>query len=93
MAVILGIDPGSRKTGYGLVEGRHGKVTYVASGVVRMGAEFTLAQRLKEIFVSITEIITTYQPQEMAVEQVFMAIRAGARGCYCGWRELRFRRV
>jgi crossover junction endodeoxyribonuclease RuvC len=76
--VILGIDPGSRKTGYGLVQQCGAKVVYLASGVIRMQAELTLPERLKVIFASVTEIIEHYQPTQMAVEQVFMAKSAGS---------------
>lgn len=76
--VILGIDPGSRKTGYGLVQKRGAQVAYVASGVIRMQAELGLPERLQVIFASLTEIIEQYRPSQMAVEQVFMAKSAGS---------------
>ncbi len=78
MTVILGIDPGSRKTGYGLVQKCGTKTRYIASGVIRMSAELTLPERLKEIFSAVSQIIAEYQPDEMAVEQVFMAKSAGS---------------
>lgn len=78
MTVILGIDPGSRKTGYGLVQRYGSKTCYVASGVIRMAAELTLPERLKVIFSAVSEIIVQYRPDEMAVEQVFMAKNAGS---------------
>lgn len=76
--VILGIDPGSRKTGYGLVQKCGTKVVYLASGVIRIPAENTLPERLKIIFVSVAEIIERYRPTQMAVEHVFMAKSAGS---------------
>lgn len=78
MTLILGIDPGSRKTGYGIVNHLPGKLTYVCSGVIRMSPQDDLPQRLKTIYHSLCEIIETYQPQEMAVEQVFMARNASS---------------
>jgi crossover junction endodeoxyribonuclease RuvC len=78
LTVILGIDPGSRKTGYGLVQRYGSKTCYVASGVIRMAAELTLPERLKVIFSAVSEIIVQYRPDEMAVEQVFMAKNAGS---------------
>lgn len=78
MTIILGIDPGSRKTGYGLVQRCGAKNRYVASGVIRMATELSLPERLKEIFAAVSEIITQYHPDEMAVEQVFMAKSAGS---------------
>lgn len=78
MALILGIDPGSRKTGYGVVNQVLGKSEYVSSGVIRVGAELSLPERLKVIFDSVSEIIALYCPQEMAIEQIFMAKNAGS---------------
>ncbi|RUO29940.1 crossover junction endodeoxyribonuclease RuvC [Aliidiomarina sedimenti] len=79
MAIVLGIDPGSRLTGYGLVQ-QHGRtLTYLGSGcirVVRAGSadeERTLAERLRIIHDGVSELITQFQPDEFAIEQVFMA--------------------
>ena len=73
---ILGIDPGSRLTGFGVVQVlSSGKVSYVASGVVRVPA-IELAERLKLIYASISEVIDTYRPEVLAVEKVFMARNA-----------------
>lgn len=68
---ILGIDPGSRITGYGVIEVTGTKAAYVASGCVRTG-NGSLPERLKAIFEGISEVVATYSPQEMAVEQVFV---------------------
>lgn len=71
MTRILGIDPGSRITGYGVVETSPRGVRYIASGCIRIrDAEFPA--RLKQIFDGVSEIIDLYQPGEMAIEQVFM---------------------
>lgn len=78
MALILGIDPGSRKTGYGIINSVAGQAQYVTSGVIRMSDGLTLPERLKVIFDSLNQIIETYGAQEMAVEQVFMAKSAGS---------------
>lgn len=77
MTLILGIDPGSRKTGFGLINHVNGKSSYVASGVIRV-PDISLPERLKVIFDSVTEIINEYQPQQMAIEHVFMAKSAGS---------------
>ncbi|NIB41997.1 crossover junction endodeoxyribonuclease RuvC [Pseudomaricurvus alkylphenolicus] len=77
MALILGVDPGSRKTGFGIINSLGSKNHYVASGVIRI-PEVPLADRLKIIFDSVTEIIEEYCPQEMAIEHVFMAKSAGS---------------
>ena len=69
---ILGIDPGSRITGYGIIEetGRS-SYQYIASGSIRIKAE-SFPERLKQIFDGITEVIELYRPAQMAIEQVFM---------------------
>lgn len=72
MAIILGIDPGSRITGYGVIKQLGGKTDYLGSGCIRMQGD-ELAPRLKQIFDGVSEIISQFQPTEFAVEQVFMA--------------------
>ena len=72
MARILGIDPGSRITGYGIIEETsRGSSKYIASGSIRVKAD-SFPERLKQIFDGVTEVIALYQPDEMAIEQVFM---------------------
>lgn len=78
MALILGVDPGSRKTGYGLIDDLNAKPRYISSGVIRMGVELSLPERLKIIFDGLSEIISQYQPQQFAIEQVFMGTNAGS---------------
>mgnify|MGYP001591672925 CR=1 FL=1 len=75
---ILGIDPGSRLTGFGVVNILgSGKITYIASGCVRtQGAAASLAERLQAIYAGISEVIATYKPEAVAVEKVFMAKNA-----------------
>ena len=68
---ILGIDPGSRLTGYGIIEGTGNSYRYIASGCIRTQAEY-FPDRLKEIFDGIATIVEHYQPECMAIEQVFM---------------------
>lgn len=72
---ILGIDPGSRVTGYGVIEVLGRDVKYIDSGCIRTGGG-ALPERLKKIYLSVREITEHYKPQEMAVEQVFMGRNA-----------------
>ncbi|ORU92869.1 MAG: crossover junction endodeoxyribonuclease RuvC [Cycloclasticus sp. symbiont of Bathymodiolus heckerae] len=72
---ILGIDPGSRVTGYGVIEVTGRTVKYVDSGCIRTGGG-ALPDRLKKIYQGVQEISQHYQPQEMAIEQVFMGKNA-----------------
>lgn len=72
MTLILGIDPGSRRTGFGVVNAVGGKTIYVTSGVIRLPSG-ALPGRLKVIFANLSEIIAEYRPEEMAIEDVFFA--------------------
>lgn len=88
---VLGIDPGSQRTGFGVLDAAGPKLTYVASGVIRT-QEGEFAARLCEIFRGIHGIVAEYRPQEIAIERVFMnrnadsALKLGqARGAaICG---------
>jgi crossover junction endodeoxyribonuclease RuvC len=68
---ILGIDPGSRVTGYGIVREKNRRLEYVTSGCIRTGAGET-SSRLLQIFNGICEIMDDFKPNEVAIEQVFM---------------------
>jgi crossover junction endodeoxyribonuclease RuvC len=73
MSIILGIDPGSRITGFGLISTLGVRQEYVASGCIKTAKNASLAEKLAEIFAGVTEIIEQYKPLEMAIEKVFMA--------------------
>lgn len=68
---ILGIDPGSRITGYGVIDCEAGASRYVDSGCVRV-PDGALPARLKVIFESVSELVRSYRPHQLAVEQVFV---------------------
>jgi len=68
---ILGIDPGSRITGYGVVESTPRGIRYVASGCIRIKSD-EFPERLKQIFDGVSQVIELYRPEQMAIEQVFM---------------------
>ena len=76
MAVILGIDPGSRLTGFGVIEYQGSKLRYITSGCIRIDTSEDLAYRLKQIFDCVSQLITENQPDEFAIEQVFMGKNA-----------------
>tara|TARA_B100000989_G_scaffold297827_1_gene284853 strand:- start:4548 stop:5045 length:498 start_codon:yes stop_codon:yes gene_type:complete len=71
MAIILGIDPGSRITGYGVIQLDGNRHLYVTSGCIKVTGD-DLDQRLHQVFTGIAEVVHTYQPMEAAIEQVFM---------------------
>jgi crossover junction endodeoxyribonuclease RuvC len=71
MTRILGIDPGSRLTGYGIVESTGNRLVYVACGCIRL-PEIDHPGRLKLIFDSVCQIIEQHAPQQCAIEEVFL---------------------
>ncbi len=73
--LILGIDPGSRVTGYGIISVTTTGVRqeYVTSGCIRTTDKSTLPEKLDEIFYGVTQIINEFVPDELAIEQIFMA--------------------
>ncbi|PMR74966.1 crossover junction endodeoxyribonuclease RuvC [Billgrantia endophytica] len=73
--LILGIDPGSRITGYGVLDVATPTPRYVASGCIRIQGD-DLAQRLARIYAGISELIAVHRPGEFAIEQVFMSKNA-----------------
>lgn len=68
---VLGIDPGSRATGFGLVRVSGAKVDYLASGVIRASGD-GFADRLRTIFEQMSELLRKHRPDEIAIERVFM---------------------
>lgn len=72
MTIILGIDPGSRITGYGLIREEQGRIAYLDSGCIRTTPLATLSQRLLQIFSGICELLETYEPTEVAIEELFL---------------------
>lgn len=70
---VIGIDPGSMVTGYGIVEDCEGKLVHVASGSISPSRINTFSHRLKEIYEELTLIISLYHPVCAAIEEVFFA--------------------
>jgi crossover junction endodeoxyribonuclease RuvC len=75
MTRIIGIDPGSRVTGYGIIDQDGQRIAYVASGCIRLPSA-AMAARLGMIFAEVNRIIDQYVPEELAIEQVFMSRNA-----------------
>ena len=69
---IIGIDPGLRRTGWGIVESLGNSLRFVASGTVRSDEKRDLASRLHQLFEGLEEVIHAYQPFEAAVENTFV---------------------
>jgi len=73
MERIIGIDPGSRITGYGVIVSERGRVRFTACGVVRTSPGMPFANRLNQIFDGINEVIQLHGPTVAAIEDVFLA--------------------
>ena len=71
---ILGIDPGLRSTGFGVIEQHGQRLSYVASGCIKTDGEQALPQRIATLLEGIAEVIAAYQPQQAAVEIVFVNV-------------------
>lgn len=69
---ILGIDPGSRLTGYGVIDSDGRDSEFVTCGTIKVIGD-TLPEKLGLIFREVAAVIATYQPEKMAIENVFMA--------------------
>ena len=74
---ILGIDPGSRTTGFGVLDFTGDSAVYVASGTVS-SANGSFPERLRQIFTAVSEIVVEYRPDVVAIESVFMHKNAGS---------------
>lgn len=76
MAVVLGIDPGSRITGYGVISAEGSRLIYIDSGCIRTESARDLSEKLDMICRGIDHIIRLHSPTEAGIEQVFMARNA-----------------
>ncbi len=75
---IVGIDPGLRRSGWGVIETDGVRLGYVASGYVTSSSDAQLAYRLREIFEGISSVLKSFKPREVAVEETFVNNNARA---------------
>lgn len=73
---VLGIDPGSRITGYGIIEKIGNRLVHVDNGAIHTDSHREFAFRLHKIYEGLSRVIEEYRPDAMAVEQVFLAHNA-----------------
>jgi crossover junction endodeoxyribonuclease RuvC len=73
---VLGVDPGSIKSGYGIIDERENKLVMVEYGVIRTTSKTPLAQRLLQISNRLQQLIAQFQPQVLAIEDIFFAQNA-----------------
>lgn len=69
---LIGLDPGLRKTGWGIIDVEGSRLTHVANGIVHSDASSTLAERLVQLYDGLTSVIADWEPQSAAVEETFV---------------------
>ncbi|MCQ9617112.1 crossover junction endodeoxyribonuclease RuvC [Paenalcaligenes niemegkensis] len=69
---ILGIDPGLRRTGFGIIDVSGSSLGYVASGTIVVPTELSLGERLKVILDNVRDVAAQHSPDEASIEQVFV---------------------
>ncbi|MGH6817007.1 MAG: crossover junction endodeoxyribonuclease RuvC [Hyphomicrobiaceae bacterium] len=75
---IVGIDPGLRRTGWGIIDSDGVRLSYVASGIVVSDSEAALAYRLRDLYRGLTDVLVRFTPAEAAVEETFVNDNARA---------------
>lgn len=74
--IIIGIDPGSRHTGYGIIKRIDNRLEYISSGVISPGKDLELDDKLVVIYDKLTEIINQFSPDEGSIERIFHSVNA-----------------
>jgi len=75
---LIGLDPGLRLTGWGVIDVEGNRLRHVAHGVVKVAGDRSLAERLAELFEAIAAVVAAQQPVEAAVEETFVNINPGS---------------
>ena len=76
MMRVLGVDPGSRITGYGVLEEHNREISFVEAGVIKPPGKMPFPQRIHRIFQGLVEVIDRYTPHAVSVEDLFFAKNA-----------------
>jgi crossover junction endodeoxyribonuclease RuvC len=69
---ILGLDPGLRHTGWGIIESIGNRLSHIADGVIEPDSDQTLAERLHDLFTGVSAVVAQYAPHECAIEDTFV---------------------
>ncbi len=78
MVRVLGIDPGSRVTGYGIVEEVSGKLKSISFGVIYLTSAESFPARLKKLYSELEKLVLEYHPEEVAMESIFFSKNANS---------------
>lgn len=74
MTVILGVDPGLQRTGWGVIKSESNRLSFVACGVVKSDNSLSIAERIKQLHDGLKQAITLYRPSEAAIEETFVNV-------------------
>lgn len=74
MTVILGVDPGLQRTGWGVIISEGNRLSFVACGVVKSDNTLPIAERIKQLHDGLKQAITLYHPSEAAIEETFVNV-------------------
>lgn len=74
--IILGVDPGSRITGFGVVRVQNGKIEHINHGVIVMDGDDAFPLRMKELGSAFREVMEKYKPQQVVIEKIFLGKNA-----------------
>ena len=74
MTIILGVDPGLQRTGWGIITSKSNALSFVACGVIKTNQDLPIAERIKQLHNGLHTVIETYKPQEAAVEETFVNV-------------------
>jgi len=75
---LIGLDPGLRLTGWGVIDVEGNRLRHVAHGVIKVAGERPLAERLCELFDGVAAVVAAQQPAEAAVEETFVNVNPGS---------------
>ena len=75
---LIGLDPGLRLTGWGVIDVEGNRLRHVAHGAVKVAADQSLAERLSELFDAVAAVVAAQQPVEAAVEETFVNVNPGS---------------
>ena len=75
---LIGLDPGLRLTGWGVIDVEGNRLRHVAHGVIKVAGERSLAERLCELFDEVAAVVAVQQPAEAAVEETFVNVNPGS---------------
>jgi len=75
---LIGLDPGLRLTGWGVIDVEGNRLRHVAHGVIKVSTEGSLASRLSELFDAVVTVVAEQKPTEAAVEETFLNVNPGS---------------